>query len=81
MVPVMSLWLPILLSSVIVFVASSLFHMVLPHHRSDMRQVPKEDEVLASLRSLNIPPGDYGLPHPGSMAGRLSQDGRRATRW
>jgi hypothetical protein len=68
----MSLWLPILLSSVIVFVASFLFHMVLPHHRNDMRKVPKEDEVLAALRSFNIPPGDYGLPHPGSMAGMKS---------
>jgi Flp pilus assembly protein TadB len=69
MVPVMSLWLPILVSSVIVFVASSIIHMVLPYHRSDMRQVPKEDDVLAAFRGFKIPPGDYGMPHPGSMAG------------
>jgi hypothetical protein len=69
MVPVMSLWLPILLSSVIVFVASSIIHMVLPYHKGDMRKVPKEDEVLAAFRKFNIPPGDYGMPHPGSMAG------------
>jgi len=33
MVPLTSLWAPILLSAVIVFVASSIMHMVLPFHR------------------------------------------------
>jgi hypothetical protein len=69
MVPLASLWLPILLSSVIVFVASSIIHMALPYHRNDMRKLPNEDEVFAAFRKFNIPPGDYGMPHPGSMAG------------
>ncbi len=69
MVPLLSLWVPILVSSVIVFVASSIIHMVLPYHRSDMLKVPKEDEVLAAFRGFKIPPGDYGMPNPGSMAG------------
>ena len=69
MVPLTALWLPIVLSAVIVFVASSIMHMVLPYHRGDLRKVPKEDEVMEALRKFNIPPGDYGLPHPGSMAG------------
>jgi len=68
MVPVMSLWLPIVLSAVIVFVVSSFIHMVLPYHKGDLRKVPKEDEVLEALRKFNIPPGDYGMPQPGSMA-------------
>ncbi len=66
-VPVMSLWLPIVVSAVIVFVASSIVHIVLPIHRNDLRQVPKEDEVMAALRPFNIPPGDYGLPSASSM--------------
>ena len=66
-VPVMSLWLPILVSAVIVFVASSIMHMVLKYHSTDMRKLPKEDEIQAALRPFNIPPGDYGLPHAGSM--------------
>jgi len=41
MVPLSALWLPILLSAVIVFVASSIIHMVLPYHRSDYQQLPK----------------------------------------
>lgn len=63
MVPMTTLWLPILLSGVIVFVASAIIHMVLPFHRGDFKGVPKEDEVRAALRS--IPPGDYHLPHAG----------------
>jgi hypothetical protein len=69
MVPVMSLWLPIVLSAVIVFVASSLIHMVLPYHKGDRRKVPKEDEVMEALRKFNIPPGDYVMPLASSMAG------------
>jgi hypothetical protein len=67
MVPVTSLWLPVLLSAVLVFVASFLIHMLLPIHRGDIKPVRGEDEALAALRKLNIPPGDYGLPHAASM--------------
>ncbi len=61
MVPLASLWLPILLSAVIVFIASSLLHMVLKYHRSDFAKVPSEDAVLDALRP--IPPGDYMMPY------------------
>jgi hypothetical protein len=67
MVPISWLWLPILLSAVIVFVASSIIHMLLPVHRSDYRRLPAEDEVMAALRRFNIPPGDYLVPCAGSM--------------
>ena len=65
MVSLMSLWLPILLSAVFVFVASSVIHMVLPYHHSDYRKLPGEDETMDALRRLNIPPGDYMMPRPG----------------
>jgi hypothetical protein len=74
MVPVMVLWVPILLSAVIVFVASSIIHMLLPVHRGDLRKVPREDEVMAGMRSFNIPPGDYGMPLAGSMAAMKSPE-------
>ena len=51
MVPITALWLPILLSAVIVFVASSIIHMLLPIHKSDYRQLPEEDRVLGTLRA------------------------------
>ncbi len=69
MVPVMSLWLPIVLSAIIVFFVSAFFHMVLPLHKNDMKRVPKEDALLEALRRLDLPPGDYGAPLPGSPAG------------
>jgi hypothetical protein len=68
MVPVMSLWMPILLSAVIVFVASSLIHMVLGYHKNDFRRLPDEDGVLEALGKFEIPPGDYNVPCAGSMA-------------
>jgi hypothetical protein len=66
---VMSLWLPIVVSAVIVFVASSILHMVLSYHQSDLRRLHKEDDVMAALRPFNIAPGDYAVPQAGSMAG------------
>ncbi len=61
-----SLWLPILLSAVIVFVASSIIHMVLAYHRTDFGKMPDEDKVIEALRPFDIPPGDYVLPCAGS---------------
>ncbi len=61
-----ALWLPILLSSVIVFIASSIIHTALPWHKSDYRRVPNEDKLMESLRPFAIPPGDYMVPRPQS---------------
>ena len=47
----LSLWLPIVLSAVGVFIASSVVHMVLPYHRSDYDKLEKEDEVMQALRT------------------------------
>lgn len=57
-----ALWLPILLSAVIVFVASSILHMVTAWHKGDYPRVPNEDRVMDALRPLAIPPGDYMVP-------------------
>lgn len=64
MVPILSLWLPIVLAAVLVFVVSSLIHMFLGYHRTDFRSVPDEDRVMAALRPFGVPPGDYMLPRP-----------------
>jgi hypothetical protein len=62
-----ALWLPILLSAVIVFVASSVIHMLTPLHKGDFRRVPEEDRVMAALRPFALPPGDYSMPRATSM--------------
>jgi len=58
-----TLWLPIVLSAVIVFIASSIMHMLLTYHRSDYHQLPEEDKVMAGLRPLNLKPGLYVFPY------------------
>lgn len=66
---ILSLWLPIILSAVLVFVASSIIHMVLPYHRTDFGKVPSEDDVMGALRKFDIRPGDYAMPCAGSPKG------------
>jgi len=63
MVSLAALWLPIVLSAVIVFVASSIMHMVLPYHRSDYQQLPEEEKVLAALRGVGLKRGLYHFPY------------------
>lgn len=64
MVALVSLWAPILLAAVLVFVASSIVHMVLGYHRADYKRLPREDEILDALRGFDVPPGDYLMPCP-----------------
>ena len=59
-----ALWLPILLSSVAVFMASSIIHMTPLWHKTDYPRLPNEDRVLDALRPIGIPPGDYMMPRP-----------------
>src|SRR5579859_4213792 len=75
------LWLPVLLSAVIVFVASSILHMAIPWHKGDYRRLPDQDNAMAAIRALSIPPGDYLVPCPGggedmrsaAFAGKIKQ--------
>ncbi len=63
-----SLWVPILVSAVFVFVASSILHMVTPWHKGDYRALPDEAKVLEAFRAWGVPPGDYMAPRPSSQA-------------
>ncbi len=58
-----SLWLPIVISAVVVFVASSVMHMVFKYHNADHRRLPAEDSVRESLAKANPAPGMYFMPH------------------
>ena len=68
MVSMLSLLIPIVVSAVLVFIASSIVHMVTPLHKDDLKRLPNEDAVMNALRPLNLPPGDYGFPMPSSLA-------------
>jgi hypothetical protein len=61
-VPLLELWFPILLSAVLVFIASAIAHTVMPHHKKDFVQVPDESGFLAAVRG-KVSPGQYWFPH------------------
>ena len=66
MTGIVLLWMPILLSAVIVFFASFLIHMVLPWHKGDFPPLANEDAFRKAVGPLDIPPGDYMVPCPRS---------------
>jgi hypothetical protein len=74
MVSLGALWLPILLSAVLVFVLSSIIHMVLGYHRSDYTRLPNEDAVRAAIRSGNPAPAQYIIPYCADPKGMESPE-------
>lgn len=75
MVDLTTLWLPIVLSAAVVFVASSVIHMVLPYHRSDYKQLPNEERILDAIRKESVTRGTYFFPHCASMKEMKSPEG------
>jgi hypothetical protein len=67
MVSLGSLWLPILLSSVLVFLVSAIIHMVLKYHNKDYTRLPNEDAVRAAIRAGNPAPAQYVIPYCSDM--------------
>lgn len=62
-----ALWLPIVVGAVLVFVVSSLVHMVFQWHKSDCRGLPDEARTLDALRTQNLTQGMYVFPFAPSM--------------
>ncbi len=67
MTSLVALWLPIVLSTVFIFLASSIIHTVLPWHKSDWAGVPDEGGLRRALAPMAIAPGDYMVPHCTAM--------------
>jgi hypothetical protein len=63
MVSLGALWIPIVVSAVLVFVVSSILHMVLKYHSSDYRRFANEDEVRAAINKGSPAPGQYIVPY------------------
>lgn len=63
MVTLGALWLPVLVAAALVFAASAVVWMVLPHHRNDFRGLENEDEVRSALAAGDVSPGQYHVPH------------------
>jgi hypothetical protein len=71
-VSILSLWLPILIAAILVFVASSIIHMFLKYHQTDFSALPDEGGIMDALRPFNLPPGEYVMPHAVGNAERGS---------
>ena len=80
MISLLSLWMPIVLSAIVLFLASWLLHMMLGHHRADLRRLPHEDAVLDALRAAHIEPGDYMAPHVASPSQMRTPEFRQKKR-
>ena len=61
------LWLPILLSAVFVYIASSIIHMLTPIHKGDCKGIPGEEKVLEEMRNSGLKPGEYMFPYCADM--------------
>jgi len=59
--------MPILLSAVLVFVVSSILHMVIPIHKGDFKKLPNEEKVLEAMRGAGVGKGSYMFPCPDCM--------------
>jgi len=62
MVPLMELWLPIALATLLCFFVGAILHMAIPLHRNDWRPLADEDGVIAALRKAGVTPGNYMFP-------------------
>lgn len=67
MITLTELWLPILLSAVFVFIASSILHMVIPIHKGDYRKLPGEEKIQDAIRAQGPSVGTYMFPCADSM--------------
>lgn len=74
MLSLAALWLPILLSAVLVFIISSILHMVFSYHDSDFKELPQEKEVMDALRPFNLEEGEYVMPKASSRKERNSEE-------
>jgi hypothetical protein len=61
--PLGSLSLPGVVSTVAVFFLSFLLHMVLRYHRADFKGIADEDGVAAAIRKAALSPGIYFIPY------------------
>jgi len=75
----LSLWLPILVSSVVVFFAGFIAWTVLPHHKADWSKLPDEDAFNSALKSLGLQPGPYMFPYAANNAECKSEEFKK--RW
>lgn len=61
--PFGSLWLPVVVAAVAVWIVSAILHMVLRYHRTDYKPLSDEAGVGPVLRKAATAPGVYAIPY------------------
>ena len=61
--PIGSLWLPVIVSAIVVFVASSIIHMALKYHKADIKRLSNEAAIRDAIAKGNLAPGVYFTPY------------------
>ncbi len=77
MVPIASLWLPILVSAVLVWIASALVWTVMPHRKKEFAKLSNEDDVRAAINAGGAASGQYAIPHAQDQAAMKDPDVQR----
>src|SRR5436190_4111998 len=77
--PFGALWLPVVASTVVVFILSSVMHAVLKYHKKDFAQFPDEDALAQAVAKQNLAPGQYMAPFCGD--GSKFKDPAFQERW
>ena len=77
MVSFAQIWLPLLVAAVLVFVASSIIHMVFKWHNSEYLKLGNEDEIRQAIRKAGAAPGQYVLPYCADMKDLQAPDMQR----
>ena len=77
--PLGSLWLAVVVSTVVVFVLSALMHAVLKYHAKEVAAVPDEDALSHAVAKQGLAPGAYLVPHGGD--GSKCKDPAFKARW
>ncbi len=72
---IVSLWLPILVSAIITFIASAAVWTVLPWHKSDYKKTNDEEGVRSALKGAD--PGLYTVPHCADAAALQDEEVRQ----
>lgn len=77
MLTLMSLWMPILVSAVVCWIAGAVIWMALPHHKTDFAKVDDEQASGDALRKLRS--GQYNIPHISDPSKMTEADKKKFT--
>ena len=69
-----ALWLPILVSTVFVFIASNLVWMVLQLHKKDWDPLPDEEAFAEAINGMKAGRGEYSFPFAADTAAWKSDE-------